>query len=86
VLGAVSLSFGFAGWAVSRLWLYLLGSAMLILVGMQLAISWVVMRVLEGLNQRELLVSADLNGSPADMPAWQRPPAPSSRTNGNQEQ
>ena len=66
VLGGISLGFGFAGWPVSRLWLYLLGSAMLILVGMQLIISWVVMRVLEGLNQRELLVSADLNGRPAD--------------------
>jgi hypothetical protein len=25
-------------------------------------VSWVVMRVLEGLNQRELLITADLNG------------------------
>ena len=66
VLGGVSLGFGFSGWPVGRLWLYLLGSAMLILVGLQLMISWVVMRVLEGLNQRELLVSADLNGWPAD--------------------
>jgi hypothetical protein len=66
VAGGVSLGFGFAGWPVSRLWLYLLGSAMLILVGLQLMISWVVMRVLEGLNQRELLVSADLNGRPVD--------------------
>ena len=66
VLGAISLGFGLAGWEVSRLWLYLLGSAMLILVGVQLMISWVVMRVLEGLNQRELLVTADLNGRPAD--------------------
>ncbi len=66
VAGGISLGFGFAGWPVSRLWLYLLGSAMLILVGMQLMISWVVMRVLEGLNQRELLVYADLNGRPAD--------------------
>jgi hypothetical protein len=62
VLGGVSLGFGFAGWPVSRLWLYLLGSAMLILVGVQLMVSWVVMRVLEGLNQRELLVTEDLNG------------------------
>jgi hypothetical protein len=61
-LGAVSLGFGFSGWPVSRLWLWLLGSAMLILVGLQLMISWVLMRVLEGLNQRELLVTADLNG------------------------
>lgn len=65
LLGGASLGFGFAGWPVSRLWLYLLASAMLILVGLQLMISWVVMRVLEGLNQRELLVTADLNGWPA---------------------
>jgi hypothetical protein len=35
---------------------------MLILVGLQLMISWVVMRILEGLNQREQLIVADLNG------------------------
>jgi glycosyltransferase involved in cell wall biosynthesis len=64
--GGISLGFGFAGWPVSRLWLYLLGSAMLILIGVQLMVSWVVMRVLEGLNQRELLVSADLNGRDPD--------------------
>ena len=60
--GAVCLGLGFAGWPVSRLWLYLLGSAMLILIGVQLMISWVVMRVLEGLNQRDLLVTADMYG------------------------
>jgi len=65
-LGGVCLGMGLAGWPVSRLWLYLLGAAMLILVGMQFMIFWIVMRVLEGLNQRELLVSADLNGRPAD--------------------
>ena len=51
---------------MSRLWLYLLGSAMLILVGLQLIISWILMRVLEGLNQRQQLVSADLSGRPAE--------------------
>jgi len=61
-VGGISLAFGFAGWPVSKLWLYLLASAMLLLIGVQLMISWVVMRVLEGLNQRELLVSVDLNG------------------------
>lgn len=66
LLGIISLGLGFDGWPVSRLWLYLLGSAMLILVGLQLMISWVVMRVLEGLNQREQLVMADLNGRPAE--------------------
>ncbi len=69
VLGGVSLGFGLAGWPVSRLWLWLLGSALLVLVGVQLAISWVVMRVLEGLSQREGLVTADLNGRPAERSA-----------------
>jgi hypothetical protein len=74
LLGAASLGFGLAGWPVSRLWLYLLGSAMLILVGVQLVISWVVMRILEGLQQRERLVAADLNGRLDDSA---RPEAPS---------
>lgn len=65
LLGAISLWLGLSGWPVSRLWLYFLGSAMLILVGLQLGISWIVMRVLEGLSQRDLLVSADLDGRPA---------------------
>ena len=69
IAGGVSLGFGFAGWPVSRLWLYLLGSAMLMLVGLQLMISWVVMRVLEGLQQREMLVVADLNGRSSRQPA-----------------
>ncbi|MBN1656847.1 MAG: glycosyltransferase family 2 protein [Anaerolineae bacterium] len=60
--GIISLGFGFAGWPVSRLWLYLLASAMMMLIGVQLMISWVVMRILEGLHQREVLVMADLNG------------------------
>jgi hypothetical protein len=79
LLGAISLGFGFAGWPVSRLWLYLLASAMLILVGMQLMISWVVMRVLEGLSQREQLVSADLNDRPtkrSEAPEQMGGPAP----------
>ena len=79
VAGAISLGFGFAGWPVSRLWLYLLGSVMLILVGVQLMIYWVIMRVLEGLNQRELLVSVDLNGrwsQPSEVPELVISPTP----------
>ncbi len=62
VAGAISLRFGFAGWPVSRLRLYLLGSAMLILVGVQLMVSWAIMRVLEEINQRARVVSADMDG------------------------
>ena len=59
-VGAVSLVLGFGGWQMARLWLWLLGSAMLILIGVQLVISWIVMRVLEELSQREVQVGNDL--------------------------
>jgi len=57
-VGSLALSFG--GWDMSRLWLWLLGGSMLILIGMQLVISWLVMRVLEELSQREIKVGLDL--------------------------
>ncbi len=47
------------GWDVTRLWLYLLGSTMLVLVGIQLSISWLLMRVLDELSLRELQVLND---------------------------
>jgi uncharacterized membrane protein len=48
-----------AGWDIARLWLYLLGSAMLILVGVQLVIYWLLVRVLEELSHREALAQRD---------------------------
>jgi len=61
-LGAagISLGLGVSGWDISRLWLYLLGSALMILVGLQLVISWVLMRVLEELSQRGGMVEKDM--------------------------
>jgi len=50
------------GWDVSRVWLYLLVSAMMMLVGVQLMIYWLLMRVLVELSQREDLAKKDLNG------------------------
>jgi glycosyltransferase involved in cell wall biosynthesis len=47
------------GWEVARLWLYLLGSAALLLIGIQLSISWLLMRVLDELSQREMQVLND---------------------------
>jgi hypothetical protein len=61
VIGLVSLFLGITGWEVERLWLYLLGSAMLTLVGVQLVIYWLLLRVLDELSQREVLASQDLN-------------------------
>ncbi len=69
VLGIVTLVLGVDGWPVSRLWLYQLGSALLILVGLQLMTSWLVMRVLEELSQREALVIRDRAGREAPEPA-----------------
>jgi hypothetical protein len=60
VTGVSSLILSFNGWDISRLWLWLLAGAMLTLVGVQLFIAWVVMRVLEELSQREVMVEMDL--------------------------
>ncbi len=60
VLGAFSVIMGINGWDISRLWLYLLGSAMFILMGIQLVIYWILMRVLEDLSQREILAKQDM--------------------------
>lgn len=58
--GFVSMLLGVTGWQIARLWLYLLGSAMFILVGLQLLISWVLMRVLEELSHRDELIEKDM--------------------------
>jgi len=60
VLGGISTILGVNGWDIARLWLYLLGSAMFILVGIQLMISWILMRALEELSQRGELTKKDM--------------------------
>jgi uncharacterized membrane protein len=60
LIGGASLLLGLNGWEIARLWLYLLGSAMFILMGVQLVIYWILMRVLEELSQRETLTQQDL--------------------------
>jgi hypothetical protein len=63
ILAAVSLGLSFNGWEIARLWLYLLGSAMLILLGAQLAIFWVLLRVLDELSRREILAAKDMGAA-----------------------
>ncbi|MBC7236503.1 MAG: glycosyltransferase family 2 protein [Chloroflexi bacterium] len=58
-LGVGSLILALGGWPIERLWLYLLAGVMWILVGVQLVIFWVIMRVLEELSQRSILAQAD---------------------------
>jgi len=57
--GVISLVLALRGWPIERLWLYLLTGTMLILVGIQLEVFWVIVRVLDELSQREALVKAD---------------------------
>jgi hypothetical protein len=59
-VAATSVALGVSGWEIARLWLYLLGSAMFILVGVQLILYWLLMRVLEELSQRDGLVARDM--------------------------
>jgi hypothetical protein len=59
-IGAVALVLGVRGWELQRLWFYLLSGAMAILVGVQLVIYWVLLRVLDELNQREILKKQDM--------------------------
>jgi glycosyltransferase involved in cell wall biosynthesis len=60
IVGGVALALGASGWEIARLWLYLLGSAMMVLVGVQLVIYWILLRVLEELSQREVLTKKDM--------------------------
>jgi glycosyltransferase involved in cell wall biosynthesis len=62
MLGIVSFALALNAWPIERLWLYLLAGTMLILVGFQLFIFWVVVRVLDELSRREFMVQNDLNG------------------------
>jgi len=63
-IGSLALSLG--GWSVERLWLYLLGSSLLLMVGLQLAVFWLVIQVLAELSRREVEVNHDLEGQPCE--------------------
>lgn len=63
ILGLISLVLGLNGWSIERLWLYLLTGTMGILVGLQLMIFWVIMRVLDELSQRDTLTQIDMGQS-----------------------
>ena len=60
VISLVSLILGVNGWDIERLWFYLLSSAMIFLVGVQLVVYWLLLRILEELSQREVLIKQDM--------------------------
>ena len=59
-IAAISLALGVSGWEIERLWFYLLSSALIFLVGVQLVIYWLLFRVLDELVQREVLTKLDM--------------------------
>ncbi len=59
ISAAVTLIFGITGWEITRLWMYLLSSAMVALVGIQLLINWFLMRILSELSKRNEFVEQD---------------------------
>jgi hypothetical protein len=62
-VSAGSLGLSLRGWPIERLWFYLLGAVMLLLVGLQLVVFWIIMRVLEELSQREVQAQNDLGAN-----------------------
>jgi glycosyltransferase involved in cell wall biosynthesis len=59
-LGLLSLVLALNGWPASRMWFYYLLSATAFLIGLQFLVSWILMRVLEELSQRDALAATDL--------------------------
>lgn len=51
-VGLVAFLRSLGGWPMDRLWVHLLAAAVLVMGGTQLAVAWVVMRVLESLAER----------------------------------
>lgn len=60
LIGLGSLLLSLNGWDITRLWFYLLASAMMLLIGVQLVIYWILARALEELSQRETLTRQDM--------------------------
>jgi hypothetical protein len=61
ITSIVSVTLSLSGWDITRLWFYMLSSAMLMLVGMELVIYWILLRVLDELSQREVSAEQDLS-------------------------
>lgn len=72
-IGAASLGLGLRGWEITRLWLWLLGSAMFVLVGLQLMLFALLIQVLDGLDEREARVGAELRRAARAAAAAPRP-------------
>ena len=59
-IALVALLIGAGSWEIGRLWFYMVGSALIFLVGVQLVVYWLLLRILEELSQREMLTKQDM--------------------------
>jgi len=62
-IGLGALVLGANDWAIGRLWFYMVCSALIFLVGVQLVVYWLLLRILEELSQREILTKQDIGSS-----------------------
>jgi glycosyltransferase involved in cell wall biosynthesis len=58
-IAVFALALGVRGWEIGRLWFYMVGSALIFLVGVQLVVYWLLLRILEELSQRDALSRQD---------------------------
>jgi glycosyltransferase involved in cell wall biosynthesis len=59
VIAFVALLIGAQSWEIGRLWFYMVCSALIFLVGVQLVVYWLLLRILEELSQRDALTQQD---------------------------
>lgn len=58
--GMIAFFISNQGWPIERLWLYLLTGTMIVLVGIQFAVFWVIAKVLQDLKLRQNQIDKDL--------------------------
>jgi glycosyltransferase involved in cell wall biosynthesis len=60
IVALTALLIGADSWEMNRLWFYMVCSALIFLVGVQLVVYWLLLRILEELSQREMLTRQDM--------------------------
>lgn len=59
-IGLIAPALAVGGWDIGRLWFYMVCSALVFLIGVQLLVYWLLLRILEELSQREMLTKQDI--------------------------
>ena len=63
-MAVVLLIVAVSGGTLEQMWLWMIASAMAILIGVQLIVARVIMNVLDDLSQREIKQELDMQGNP----------------------